>query len=31
MPALADALTAARCVNDSFSTHELFAPESKSP
>ena len=31
MPAFARALTAVRRVNDSLSTHKLFAPESKSP
>src|SRR5206468_5389383 len=31
MPALARAFTAARRVNNSLSTHELFAPQSKSP
>ena len=31
MPAFARAFTAARRVDDSLSTHELFAPESKSP
>ena len=31
VPAFAGAFTAARRVDDSLSTHELFAPESKSP